>query len=289
MKLRALINKSLNEPTSKLTHYKQLLAELKTNENNETCYQGILLARFDVLKDNVQNHYANTITQIVDSLEKQFHNLQASAVFTHITSILDVSAWPKAYDDDISFGDAAVSELLDLFRNLQKNGCDVEKALLEWDTLKTFVQPLVSNIREITYLEAWTRILTNDSAQKDCENIFHVIEILLVTPFTDAKVERMFSRMNRVKSDWRNHLNRDTLDDLLRIGEDGPTLDDFDPNPAIDMWFSDKVRRLKTGRHKYPDKRKKASDGSAVVSQSVDIAEYVLSDLESPSSDEDDS
>ena len=198
MKLRALINKSLNEPTGKLTHHKRLLAELKTNENNETCYQGILLARFDVLKDNVQNHYANTITQIAKSLEKQFHNLQASAVLTHITSILDVSAWPKASDDDISFGDTAVSELLDLFRNLlQKNGCDVEKALLEWDTLKTFVQPLVSNIREITYLEAWKRILTNDSAQKHCENIFHLIEILLVTSFTNAKVERMFSRMNR--------------------------------------------------------------------------------------------
>ena len=131
--------------------------------------------------------------------------------------------------------------------------------------------------------------MTNDSAQKECENIFHLIEILLVTPFTNAKVKRMFSRMNRVKSDWRNRLNRDTLDDLLRIGEDGPSLDDFDPNPAIDMWFTDKVRRLKSRRHKYPNKRKKASDGNAVVPQSVDIAEYVLSDLESPSSDEDDS
>lgn len=100
----------------------------------------------------------------------------------------------------------------------------------------------------------------------------------------------MFSRMNRVKSDWRNRLNRDTLDELLRIGEDGPSLDDFNPDPAIDMWFTDKVRRLKTGRHNYPDKRKKAADGSALTSQTVDIAEYVLSDLESPSasSEEDD-
>lgn len=149
---------------------------------------------------------------------------------------------------------------------------------------------MVSNIKEITYLEAWKRILTNDSAKTDCENIFHLIEILLVTPFTNAKVERMFSRMNRVKSDWRNRLNRDTLDELLRIGEDGPFLDDFNPDPAIDMWFTDKVRRLKTGRHNYPDKRKKPADGSALASQTVDIAEYVLSDLESPSasSEEDD-
>ena len=98
----------------------------------------------------------------------------------------------------------------------------------------------------------------------------------------------MFSRMNRVESDWRNRLNRDTLDDLLQISEDGPMLDDFNPDIAIDKWFTEKVRRLKTGRHNYPAKRKRTADGNAVASaDTVDIAEFVLSDLESPSSDED--
>jgi hypothetical protein len=83
-------------------------------------------------------------------------------------------------------------------------------------------------------------------------------------------------------------LNQDTLDDLLRISGDGPTLDDFNPDVAIDKWFTKKVRRLKTGRHNYPAKRKRTADGNAVTSaDTVDIAEFVLSDLESPSSDED--
>ena len=128
--------------------------------------------------------------------------------------------------------------MLDLFKNLlEKSGCDFEKASLEWDTFKTYIQPLVFNIKEIPYLEAWKRILTNDSAKTDCENIF-LLEILLVTAFTSAKVEIMFYRLNRVKSDWRNRLNRDALDDLLRIGEDGPSLNDFNPGPAIDKWFT---------------------------------------------------
>lgn len=126
MKLRALIDKSLGETTSKLTYYKRLLAELKTNENGETSYQGISLVRFDTMTDDVSNHYANTITQIADSMGKRFHDLQVSPVFTHILSILDVSTWPKASDGNISFGDTAVSELLDLFKDLlEKNGCDV--------------------------------------------------------------------------------------------------------------------------------------------------------------------
>jgi hypothetical protein len=284
VKLHALIDKSLNEPASRLTHYKRLLAELETGENDETVYQGISLTGFNVANNDVLNKYAETIMQIVSSMEKCFQDLQASGVFTHIISILDIQLWPKESDGDISFGDGSVSDLLNLF----KNGCDVDKAVTEWDTLKTFVQPLVSSNKEITYLEVWKRVLTNDSIKAECENILHLIEILLIIPFTNAKVERMFSCMNRVKSDWRNRLNRDTPDDLLRISEDGPMLDDFNPDIAIDKWFTEKVRRLKTGRHNYPAKRKRTADGNAVASaDTVDIAEFVLSDLESPSSDED--
>jgi hypothetical protein len=50
VKLHALIDKSLNEPASRLTHYKRLLAELETGENDETVYQGISLTGFNVAK-----------------------------------------------------------------------------------------------------------------------------------------------------------------------------------------------------------------------------------------------
>ena len=63
VKLHALIDKSLNEPASRLTHYKRLLAELETGENDETVYQGISLTGFNVA-NNVPNKYAETITPI---------------------------------------------------------------------------------------------------------------------------------------------------------------------------------------------------------------------------------
>lgn len=135
------------------------------------------------------------------------------------------------------------------------------------------MQPLMANRKETTYLEAWKRILANDSVKVDCQSIFHLIQILLVILFTNAKVERMFSCMNCIKSDWRNRLNRDTLDD--------PSPEDFTPDIAIDKWFLDKVRRLKT--------RRMGNRSSVIYRQAADIAEYVLLDLESPSSDKDDS
>ena len=49
-----------------------------------------------------------------------------------------------------------------------------------------------------------------------------------------AKLELAFSRMNRVKTDRRSSLSRDRLDVLLRISEDGPSLEEFNPDASID-------------------------------------------------------
>ena len=57
------------------------------------------------------------------------------------------------------------------------------------------------------YLDVWRKIFTNATVRRECRNVQDIIEILLVTPFRNAKLERMFSRMARVKSDWRNWLS----------------------------------------------------------------------------------
>ena len=67
----------------------------------------------------------------------------------------------------------------------------------------------------------------------------------------------MFSHMDRVKSDWRSSLSRGRLDVLLRISEDGPSLEEFNPDASSDCWYTDKVRQLNAGPHNYPSKRKK--------------------------------
>ena len=84
----------------------------------------------------------------------------------------------------------------------------------------------------------------------------------------------MFSGMLRDKSDWCNRLTRDHLDLLLRINEDGETLKMLSREPAIRLWFNDKVRRLTASSHKNSRmKRQKRSD-----TEFVNITELVMSD-----------
>ena len=111
---------------------------------------------------------------------------------------------------------------------------------------------------------------------------FEYFQTFLICPLTNAKLECMFSRMNRLKISWRSSLSRDWLDVLLSISENGPS-EEFTPDASIDSWYTDKVRRLNTGPHNYSSKRKKSSDDKEVI----DLATLTLSDLENNESDGD--
>ena len=50
--------------------------------------------------------------------------------------------------------------------------------------------------------------------------------------------------MNRVKTDLWNRLLRARLDVFLRVGEEGPSIESFNTDPVIDLWFNDRVHRL---------------------------------------------
>ena len=84
--------------------------------------------------------------------------------------------------------------------------------------------PLIKNNKALRYLDISKQVFTNSELKSECKNELHLFEILFVMPFTNAKLERMFSRALRVKSDWRNRLTRDHLDSLLRINEEGENL-----------------------------------------------------------------
>ena len=70
----------------------------------------------------------------------------------------------------------------------------------EWVTLRTYIISIMANNRkENYYLGVWLKVVTNTDIKEECKNVLHIIVILLCTSFTNAKFERGFSRMTRVK------------------------------------------------------------------------------------------
>ena len=63
--------------------------------------------------------------------------------------------------------------------------------------------------------------------------VSRILARIAVLPASSAQVERLFSAMKRVKSAQRNRLKAKTLDHLLRISIEGPTVQAWDPYPAL--------------------------------------------------------
>ena len=164
----------------------------------------------------------------------------------------------------------------------KKNKCVLENILLELSALRSYILPIIENNKSEHYLDLWKKIFTNNAVKQDCKNILYIFEILLITPFTNAKVERGFSRMARVKTDYRNRLKRTRLDACLQISEEGIALASFNPDPAIDVWYGEKVWRLTSTPHRYPKNRERQNKSEKVL----DIATITLSDLEDSEEEE---
>jgi hypothetical protein len=184
--------------------------------------------------------------------------------------------------NDGTFGDKAIGEVVEHFSEfLIGVGCDLNNILHEWIILKAYMFPIISNNQNEYYLKIWEIVFSKSSLVKECRNILDIFELFLICPFTNAKVERMFSCMNRVKNDWRSCLRQDRLESLLRISEEGPEIDKFEPDTAMDEWYNDKVRRLSANFHRYPEKRKRK-----LGKTDIDLATVTISDLEESESEE---
>ena len=276
-KLVLVLDEALDKEGSALTHFTKLMKEIKVKENGKHEYQGAQLKYYNRSFQSVKDHYLITVSNICECVEQRFESLFDSPVFEGVQSVLDTCTWPIDGNRG-QFGNKEIDRLVNHYKDLLiLNGCEVSKVSEEWLSLKAHVIPIIKNHKKVKYHQIRKKVFENSDLKKECENVLHVIEILLIIPFTNAKVERLFSRMNRVKAIERNRLGRDCLDLYLRVGEEGPDIEESDPDIVIDLQFSEKVRRLTAGPHQPKCKRENDGQGTSAC---VDITSLVMSDVE---------
>ena len=165
----------------------------------------------------MNNHYRKAIVSISDNMESRSEELKQSPVFENMVSLLETQTWPTENINE--FGDQEIIKIANHFRDLlSKNGCNLNVTNEEWQVLKFFMVPLINTNKNFTYLKLWKRVFLNIDTKKESCNVLDIFEFLLVIPFTNVKLERMFWRMLQVKTGWRNRLNRQCLHVLLSIG-----------------------------------------------------------------------
>ena len=105
----------------------------------------------------------------------------------------------------------------------------------------------MKNSKHLIYtpLKMW-QLLNPFKNERWWNNSFLIAELCFCAPCSNASLERFFSQMRIVKTDWRNSLFESNLTSLLRIKVSGPTLKVFVDKycaKAANNWYHDKPRK----------------------------------------------
>ena len=150
--------------------------------------------------------------------------------------ILNTEGWFCA-KDDIDIFDDELETVYQYYKvpleNAGFNGTFVE-LLDQWHSILEYtITYLVPT--KVEYRSIWYQLF-NSSRSQDWKYVLLLVELLFCLPISNAKVERFFSFMNRVKTDIRSSLGEKRINSLLRIAIDGPSIEEFDAKKAIDKW-----------------------------------------------------
>ena len=90
----------------------------------------------------------------------------------------------------------------------------------------------------LEYRKVWYKLHTCPDV-RNWPNLLKLYALAFSLPFSNGRVEQIFSLMKVVKTARRSNLENDTLNDLLEIYIEGPILSSFCPDVAIELWWSD--------------------------------------------------
>lgn len=183
--------------------------------------------------DFIRTIYKKYLRSICMHIEERFPDAGLLGAF----SIFDSTNWPDQYIP--GFGEEQINELVDHYHAV----VDKECALGEWKTFVTAVQEK-PDLKGKDSRELLTALVRLPSLQDIFPNLCKLAIIALVIPMSSADCERGFSTLKRIKTRLRNRLSNRILNYLLMISIEGPDLQKFDFNKAVDKWAAQRNRRI---------------------------------------------
>ena len=85
-------------------------------------------------------------------------------------------------------------------------------------------------------MQTWHRIFSSEKCKIEFKNIILVTDLAFCLPVSTAKLERSFSMLKRIKRDARATLGVNRVEKLMRISQEGPPLECFDPTNGMKLW-----------------------------------------------------
>ena len=130
--------------------------------------------------------------------------------------LLFTQGWQRL--QGVDFADTALHSAIAHFTvPLQNARVDVFLVDEEWKDMVGFAKQYLSIVEE-DYPTIWWKLL-NSAYSKKWKNILSLVELIFCLPMSNGHVEHTFS-LKLVKTNLRNKVSENHLDDLLRIAVD---------------------------------------------------------------------
>ncbi|CAB4031533.1 zinc finger 862-like [Paramuricea clavata] len=254
----------------------------KVEESNEAfSYQNVVLKSFENAKESARKLKNVLLAKVKQAVEARLEFGENRLVIFACT-VLNTEGWERMDEEgekDPLFADECVTELYSHCQNpLSNAGLDgsLSDLLERWHSVIEYTTHYLSP-STTPYLCVWRRIF-DSSRSEGWSMVLLLAELLFSIPISNAKVEWLFSLMNRIKTDSRATLGESTLNSLIRISMEGPKFEEYDPTSAIHLWADITTRqphqkRRKKYKHKDSSKKRKVLIDDSSTEESAESEE----------------
>lgn len=263
---------------------KRVLKRIK-QEGSENLYQGAPLVNYTdsyakacashVMKDleclctkmreRLEWSDTDSLGAIVAYLDTQTWFLPASLASSALQGCIDSDEEEKN-NDKIMERVLSATELLSakFQKPLEAKNVNPLGLIDEVEEVVLYARNYLGTLCTESYETVWYHLHTCSDHYR-WSNVLKLSQLLFSLPFTTSSVERTFSTLKVIKTDRRTRLRTHTLSDLLEIHSEGPSLEDFHADDAVELWWEAATRRPKQRhRRKYICKTRQCpSDTSA--------------------------
>ncbi|KAM3850348.1 zinc finger protein 862-like [Diretmus argenteus] len=189
---------------------------------------------------NVQMDDSNTYIDVIETVMQHMNNrfdseADVSTPILRAARVFDIKEGPQEKAQLATYGDCDIKRLWRHFQPvLQRQKPTNEETLLaEWIQLKAFIA------------NAGWRAISSVCYGGHQERFAHILmlhDVVLTLPVSSATCERGFSCLSRIKTDWRSSLRVDMMDKLMLVSLEGPTIQDFNAEGPLDLWWESAQR-----------------------------------------------
>ena len=218
---------------------------LKKIEDGNGSYQEQAVQRLDEAKAYFVSHCPDLCRHVTDCLTSRLQWTEFQLI-EDIIFVLATQGWEKILveiNHEAKQDILAPLERLGIRFNepLEAAGVQLKALKGEFKEVLEYANQYIS-LATLEYTAVWWRVFHSPDAESWC-NLTMLAQLLFALPVSNGKLERVFSELKAIKVERRASLSNETLNNLLIINTDPVPFEDFNPDPAIQMWWDDKVRR----------------------------------------------